>query len=73
MPLFEFICKKCNKKFEHLVLNNEDLDIQCPACSSIEVEKQFSSFSSASNISKCASSDFCQPKSKHKCGGGCCH
>lgn len=73
MPLFEFICKKCNKKFENLVLNDKDLDIQCPACGAKEVEKQFSSFSSGAGISKCASSDICRPKSKHKCSGGCCH
>ena len=71
MPIFEFICKKCNKKFETLVLNSDET-IACPECKSGEIEKQFSTFS-ASSDSGCANYNSCQPKSKHKCGGGCCH
>ena len=72
MPLFEFICKKCNKKFEVLVLSEEK--IECPKCKSNEVTKQFSSFSSSSSLS-CNSTDFCPSVvgNRHKCQNGCCH
>jgi len=72
MPIFEFICKKCNKKFETLILGNEKAE--CPACKSDEVVKQFSSFSSSSGSApSCGTGDYCPSKSKHKCGSGCCH
>lgn len=74
MPLFEFVCKKCGEKFEKLILSGEDNDIECPKCKSKEVEKQFSTFSSSSNMSpSCGTGDYCPSKSKHKCGSGCCH
>ena len=71
MPIFEFICKKCNKKFEKLVLSGEDKP-ECPECKNTDVEKQFSSFSS-SCASSCSKYDSCRPQNKHKCSGGCCH
>ncbi|MDR1784321.1 MAG: hypothetical protein LBQ99_01080 [Endomicrobium sp.] len=72
MPLFEFICKKCNEKFEVLVFNKEK--IICPKCKNNEVTKQFSSFSSISSFS-CTSANFCPSaiSNKHKCPSGCCH
>jgi putative FmdB family regulatory protein len=71
MPLFEFICKKCNKKFEVLVFGKEH--IECPECKSNEVVKQFSNFASKSS-SNCAATDLCPAAAghKHKCSGGCC-
>jgi putative FmdB family regulatory protein len=42
MPLFEFICKKCNKKFEALMFGKEN--IKCPECENDEILKQFSNF-----------------------------
>ncbi|MDR1511718.1 MAG: hypothetical protein LBS15_02985 [Endomicrobium sp.] len=70
MPLFEFMCKKCNKKFEILVLNREK--IECPKCKNDGVTRQFSSFSSSSSYS-CASADFCPSvvSNKHKCPAEC--
>lgn len=75
MPLFEFICKKCNEKFEALVFGKENTE--CPKCKSTEVAKQFSSFlatSPSSSSSNCAA-DLCSETSgykKHKCSSGCC-
>jgi len=39
MPIFEFICKKCGKKFE-IFLGQ----IKCPHCGSEEADKAFSTF-----------------------------
>jgi putative FmdB family regulatory protein len=53
MPVFEYKCKKCNTKFEVLhksALNTER--VACPNCSSINIKKLLSSFSTTSgNIS----------------------
>ncbi|MBN1163686.1 MAG: zinc ribbon domain-containing protein [Candidatus Krumholzibacteriota bacterium] len=43
MPIFEYECNKCGEKFEELVASPEQ-KVQCPACSSKSVEKQFSLF-----------------------------
>lgn len=42
MPVYEYICVRCSKPFEELVLGPEE--IRCPACSSLKVEKRFSTF-----------------------------
>ncbi|AKL98518.1 FmdB family zinc ribbon protein [Endomicrobium proavitum] len=72
MPLFEFVCNKCNRKFETLVLSGDE-KIECPECKNGEVTKQFSLFSAASNAApSCGTADYCPSKTKHKCSGGCC-
>jgi putative FmdB family regulatory protein len=73
MPLFEFLCKKCNKKFEILILGEEN--IECPRCGDSAVVRQFSNFVSASSSSTCTTTDFCSasPECACKCSGGCCH
>ncbi|NLW32819.1 MAG: zinc ribbon domain-containing protein [Fibrobacter sp.] len=42
MPIFEYICQKCGKKFEELVASNHSEEIFCPDCGSHKTEKQFS-------------------------------
>ncbi|MDR0820216.1 MAG: zinc ribbon domain-containing protein [Endomicrobium sp.] len=73
MPLFEFICKKCNEKFEMLVCGSENTE--CPQCKSSEVIKQFSSFASTTSSTSHSAADFCPsaPNRRHKCPGGCCY
>ena len=45
MPLFEFRCKKCGKKFEELVMSaTKDEKLNCPHCGSTRVEKLISTF-----------------------------
>lgn len=46
MPLYEYICTKCNKKFgEVLSIQEHDTKkIQCPKCQSTEVEKVIEPF-----------------------------
>ena len=40
MPIFDFICSKCEHQFEALVRGN--VAAACPACGSTELEKQLS-------------------------------
>ncbi|MDR1474892.1 MAG: hypothetical protein LBS38_04365 [Endomicrobium sp.] len=73
MPIFEFICNKCNTKFETLVFGEET--VECPRCNYKNVSKQFSSFAAMSSEASCSSIASCPTatKHKHKCCGGCCH
>ncbi len=44
MPLFEYSCMQCKKRFELLVTGKEH-KASCPYCSSKEVKKLMSKFS----------------------------
>lgn len=47
MPLYEYLCKKCQKVFEILQLSSKDeKEVKCPHCGSKEVEKLLSTFGS---------------------------
>jgi putative FmdB family regulatory protein len=46
MPLYEYVCKKCGRKFSE-VLSIRDHDtkkIECPACKGTELEKVIEPF-----------------------------
>jgi putative FmdB family regulatory protein len=64
MPLFEYICLKCNHKFEELVLRSDEA-VKCPECGTDLVTKQISTFASSSlakgsdcNPASCGKSSF---------------
>ncbi|MFB3815643.1 MAG: zinc ribbon domain-containing protein [Terriglobales bacterium] len=42
MPIFEYICKDCRKRFEALVYGSQQP--QCPLCRSTNLEQQISTF-----------------------------
>ena len=42
MPIYEYICKRCEHRFEELVLGSEQP--ACPSCAAEQVEKQLSVF-----------------------------
>ncbi len=68
MPLFEFKCKKCGKKFEELIMSSTRDDVvNCPHCGSTRVEKLMSTFASGTSYGdKGGSGSSCVPSS----GGG---
>ncbi len=43
MPIFEYICGKCDNHFETLVRSGTT--VECPSCHSTKLEKQLSVFS----------------------------
>ena len=45
MPIFEYICSQCDKKFELLEKAANSGKKTCPACGSGKLQKQFSVFS----------------------------
>jgi putative FmdB family regulatory protein len=48
MPLYEYSCRGCGRRFEVLQRVGADhTGVVCPGCGSVEVAKQFSTFASA--------------------------
>jgi putative FmdB family regulatory protein len=50
MPIFEYICKRCNHRFETLVMSTERP--KCPRCTSVKLERQVEMFSHGSGGEK---------------------
>lgn len=42
MPIFEYVCKKCNHRFESIVLGQKKP--KCPQCASGKLERQVEAF-----------------------------
>ena len=64
MPIYEYVCMKCESHFEELVRNGEDPD--CPECSSANVRRQLSVFATKGEV---PAPIFRGPTGG---GGGCC-
>ena len=48
MPLYEYRCAECGKRFEILQRLGQGADgLTCPTCGAAQLEKQFSTFASA--------------------------
>ena len=47
MPIFEYICKGCGKKFEAIVYGSKQSE--CPECKSTDLAQQLSRFSARSS------------------------
>ena len=67
MPIFEYMCKNCNSKFELLVRSQDSEEhLKCPQCDSEDLQKMFSAFGMKSSSSGHSCS------SDHSCGCGSC-
>ena len=46
MPLYEYVCKKCQKKFGEVltIKEHESKKVECPKCSSTDLEKVIEPF-----------------------------
>lgn len=67
MPIYEYECRKCGRRFEKLV-PRAGTPVVCEHCGSAKVEKQFSVFAAASGGKpECGRRDECEH------GGHCCH
>ena len=84
MPIFEYLCGKCNKVTELLRLAGDDSQPACGSCGSAQVEKIFSVTAkhSTQSAASCASADNCGMggscamqggPSAPCCGGACNH
>ncbi|XOF34727.1 MAG: FmdB family zinc ribbon protein [Candidatus Electrothrix sp. YB6] len=44
MPIYEYVCKDCTKRFEVLTTSSGSAEpVRCPACQSSDVRKEMSS------------------------------
>jgi len=59
MPIFENYCRRCDHRFETIVLSRRE-KVCCPKCASRAVQKQLSVFSSVGSAKAAATT-----------GGGC--
>jgi len=62
MPLYEYHCKKCDKKFEALVsFSKADGPIKCPNCDSEETSRLLSTFAAgkSNRAEACPSRNSC--------------
>ena|SRR2546425_6150835 len=57
MPIFEYLCSACGKKFEKIVLGQGPSALSCPKCGGAKVERLHSRFAAVGS-SKSAADDF---------------
>jgi putative FmdB family regulatory protein len=58
MPIFEYKCKECEEKFDHLVLSANQAPPVCPKCGAEGPVKQISTFSTSGDSSRGPSTSF---------------
>ncbi len=51
MPIYEYVCRHCDKSFEEIVFSRNET-VTCPGCTSGDVERQLSTFSSPGSRSE---------------------
>lgn len=71
MPIYEYVCKKCDQQFEELVFSSAE-KVTCPQCGTTRVQRALSvfSYSSGGTYSSSAGSS-CDGCSSGSCSG--CH
>ncbi|MBN2264207.1 MAG: zinc ribbon domain-containing protein [Candidatus Aminicenantes bacterium] len=72
MPLYEYECQKCGKRFESLVTTGHEKDVVCVECGSADVRKMISCFGIGGGSSRIkAASSSCTSCSTKSCST--CH
>lgn len=67
MPIFEYVCKDCKKRFEALVYGSQEA--KCPLCSGTNLDQQISVFSVGASRASAAMPSCCPSGGPT---GGCC-
>ena len=62
MPLFEYECRGCGNRFEHLTRASDEPT--CPACKGADLQKMFSVFAAQSST---PAKSFSHPSAKGPC------
>jgi putative FmdB family regulatory protein len=69
MPIYEYVCSKCNNDFEELVFSQSE-KVSCPECGSKKVERKMSVFAfSSGGTFRSTGSASCGGCSKTSCSG----
>ena len=59
MPIYEYQCINCGKKFELLrKLSDKDSEIECPSCNKVGVKRVLSTFATISSNISCATTSY---------------
>lgn len=68
MPIYEYVCKKCDNEFEYLVFSSSDSAV-CPKCEDTKVERKMSacSFKSSGSVAPSAGASSCSGCSSSNC------
>lgn len=76
MPIYEYICTKCNQEFEYIVLGSDD-SVSCPECNTNKVRRRMSacSFKSGESLDSSSSTGSSSSGCASCAGGNCatCH
>ena len=74
MPLFRYICNRCQNDFE-VLQSRFDEAVRCPECGSDDNSRQASRIGGIRNSGPagCAARRECPSAGGHDCGCGCCH
>ncbi|MFO7937351.1 MAG: zinc ribbon domain-containing protein [Kiritimatiellia bacterium] len=62
MPIYEYQCDKCGRRFDFLAKKISERPVKCPACGSKKLTKAFSAFSTgekSSSGSACSTGSCC--------------
>jgi putative FmdB family regulatory protein len=70
MPIYEYYCPSCEKKFEELVFDAKAAVVHCPQCGAQEVNRLISLFATSANGSNAMSMS--GEGGGHACGCGSC-
>ncbi|MBI2058906.1 MAG: zinc ribbon domain-containing protein [Nitrospirae bacterium] len=70
MPIYEYVCKKCDQEFEELLRSRDEV-VKCPGCGTKKVSRRLSivGFKSGSTFVSASGGGGCGSGS---CGGGSC-
>jgi putative FmdB family regulatory protein len=71
MPIFEYYCTSCEKRFEELVLDKKPTMVHCPECGTNEVNRLISLFATTSPSAN-SFAEMSGESSGHACGCGHC-
>ena len=58
MPIFEYKCQDCSKRFEELILNSKQAEPDCPECGGADVERLISTFAAKAGGDDASSAGF---------------
>lgn len=73
MPIYEFICKPCDERFETLISISRIDEAKCPVCGSGELKRVMSMFSARTGGGDSSSHSNCAGCAAGQCSSCSCH
>jgi len=69
MPIYEYVCEKCDHCFEHLTFSSSEPQPPCPKCNSKKIKRLMSAGCVRANGIPSGSGGFKQPSCAPSSGG----